>query len=40
MSNLFEMMSKMRADGRWQLSDDEYADYFVAGNLPPLEERW
>ena len=26
------------ADGLWQISDDEYADYFVAGNL--LCTRW
>ena len=27
-----------KVDGQWQISDDEYADYFVAGNL--LCTRW
>jgi hypothetical protein len=27
-----------KVDGQWQLSDDDYADYFVAGNL--LCTRW
>ena len=27
-----------KVDGQWQISDDEYADYFVAGNL--LYTRW